>query len=150
MDHYFNQDKHFFFKTVTVFMRISASRSILMYIKLNYILNPVILYTCTLLIYTTQNLISINVLFSIQYSVTHPEFDSNLMTMSDENACRSDLLFFDNALKFVTTRNLKQQLSYCSPFSFLCFFLKILKLWHFSSLFKNDIVNVLKTLLILV
>ena len=53
--------------------------------------------------YTTQNLISINVLFSMKYSVTHPEFDSNLMTMSDENACRSDLLFFDNALKSVTT-----------------------------------------------
>ena len=32
-------------------------------------------------IYTTQNLISNNVLFSIQLSVNHSEFDPNFMTM---------------------------------------------------------------------
>ena len=51
--------------------------------------------------YTTQNLISIKLLFSVQY----------LMTISKEHGCQSLLLFLDNALKFFTTRHLKQQMS---------------------------------------
>ena len=43
--------------------------------------------------YTTQNLISINVLFSIQHSVKLSVLDPNLMTTPEEQEWQSHLLY---------------------------------------------------------
>ena len=73
--------------------------------------------------YTTQSLISIRTFLAIQQCVKHSVFDLNSMTIPKEQTWWSHLIFLDNVLKFLTTRNLKQQMSYHIPLNIFLHFL---------------------------
>ena len=62
--------------------------------------------------YTTQNLISIKVLFSMQYSVKHPKFEPNNDNPQETRMTMSFFCVKKNVSKLPTKRKLKQEMSY--------------------------------------